>query len=136
MKTQSSQCPSLLCQDIISTSLVVCRLCPHHRGLCPYQLYPVGITYSKVCSRIIGYQTGSPDAYSSLHSNGGDGVLLSYGKLEVNIWAFFAAIDENYANPTSVCPCINPSDTTIPSVPDFFGNNYFCDTVSTLSSLF
>ncbi len=124
MKNTFSQCPPGLC---LNTSLPqTCRIC-NFTGGCSSDVFQVQVNYSHVCGRVIGYQIGTTDAFSMEYSNGFDGVSLSYGN-DTIIWTFAAANREDYAHPNSVCPCINPADSQIPSVPSKYGNNYFCDT--------
>ena len=126
MTRNLSQCPPGLC--LSTTYNRICRICSYEGG-CSLDVYPVGVSYSRVCGRVIGYQVGNPDAFSLLWSSGVDGVQITYGNPPMNIWTFAVAVDEIYNNEiSSVCPCINPSDSTIQPVPSSFGNNYFCDT--------
>ena len=128
MRRNLSQCPPGLCLN--TTYNRTCRICSYE-GSCSLDVYPVGVNYSRVCGRVIGYQVGTPDAFSLLWSSGVDGVQITYGNPPMNIWAFAVAVDEIYDNEiTSVCPCINPSDSRIQTVPSSFGNNYFCDTAA------
>ena len=125
MRRTLSQCPPGLCLNNRN-----CRICSYE-GSCSLDVYPVGVNYSRVCGRVIGYQVGSPDAFSLHYSSGVDGVQLTYGNPPMNIWAFAAAVDNSYGGLdfTSVCPCINQSDSRIQPVPSSFGNNYFCDSL-------
>ena len=109
MREASTQCPSGLClfQEFPHT----CRMCSK---LCYHEIYEVGITYSKVCGRVIAYQIGSPDACSPDYSNSFDGIILTYGDSDAIIWVFFAALEEKYSHFKYVCTCINPRDRRIP----------------------
>ena len=54
-----------------------------------------GLTYTRVCGRIIAYQHGSPDGYSSCSSliDGSymDGVSLTHGSVRQHVWSFVNA---------------------------------------------
>ena len=128
MKQASSQCPSNLCLN--PTPRHTCMRCTIPGKIPPFPLvtYHVGISYSKVCGRLIAYQVGTPDAFSPYFSIGLDGIMLTCGRSEMNIWSFTAAWGETYSFPDRVCPCINPVDYNIPMPPSFIGNHYFCDT--------
>ena len=65
-----------------------------------------------------------------MYTNGFDGIGLTHGMPEVNIWSFVAASEESYASADFVCPCINPTDSNIKKPPQFIGKNYFCDTAT------
>ena len=107
---------------------------------CSSAVLPVqGVQYSQVCGKVIGYQQGSPDAFSP-YINGGqrtidshyvDGISLTHGTSpRKHIWTFVAALHEYNAHPSSVCPCTNTRNSPPPAVPDFVGHDYFCDTGS------
>ena len=96
--------------------------------------------YSHVCGRVIGYQRGSTDAFStsivydsSLNDAYIDGVSLTHGVAgsRQHIWSFVAAQSEDdHSGSRYICHCIDiendwPYHDQIPS---FIGNNYYCDT--------
>ena len=102
-----------------------------------------GISYYKVCGRIIGYQVSTPNAFYhyQYHTDSSrvvtindtyvDGVSLTYGAPQRNhIWTFAATLDETGRN-RFTCPCTH-ADVALPvtAVPRFIGNDYFCDTGS------
>ena len=90
MKEASAKCPSSLCLN--TTTPCTCRRC-YAPGIINFaaETYQVGVSYSNVCGRLIAYQIGTPNAYSSVHTLGVDGVSLTYGNPEENIWTFIAA---------------------------------------------
>ena len=97
-----------------------------------------GITYSRVCGRIIGYQDRTPNAFFPYNINQSltiddvylDGVSLTYGSTpRKHIWSFASALDESTGH-HSGCPCLNVVSKTIAQIPPFVGNDYFCDTGS------
>ncbi len=131
MKEPSSTCPPSLCTNSKKTR--TCRKCPSSNDSCVTQTYQVGVAYSRVCGQITAYQLGVLEAYryTSKQALGFDGIQLTYGKPKKNIWTFYAAAAERYTVPNTVCPCINSSDSSIRSPPDFIGGHYFCDTALT-----
>jgi hypothetical protein len=92
-----------------------------------------GIEYTKVCGRIVGYQFGTPEAFTSLSINSKyvDGVSLTHGSPRQHIWTFAAS----YAEASGYCLCnnINQQSTRFPP-PAFVGSDYFCDAGSTTSA--
>ena len=94
-----------------------------------------GISYQKVCGKVIGYQEGSTDAFArripiSIDGNYIDGVSLTHGhNPRHHIWTFVAAVDESgtHAVAAVFCPCIHSSGSAA-SIPSFVGSSYFCDT--------
>ena len=91
-----------------------------------------GLSYSRVCGRIRGYQFGGPRAF---YSNGTDsfyvaGVSLTYrgaGRRQ-HIWTFAAGLTEDDKDPklrNFQCPC--EIHTNCDCVPAFVGNDYFCE---------
>ena len=137
MRNTSQQCPSEL--TLLSRSSAPRRACDIiiHSG-CVNNTFSVhGVEYSHVYGRIIAYQNNVPIAfyfpslntYNDIDSQYVYGVSLTHGQSPRNhIWTFAGASDETSTNPTFKCPCINTSITPPPSVPDFIGNDYFCDT--------
>ncbi len=91
-----------------------------------------GVRYSRVCGRILGYQIGSPDAFSQ-HTRGIegyyiDGISLTHGQSpRKHIWSFAGAVNEGSIHYSSVCPCSNSGVGYRGTVPSFVGNDYFCD---------
>ena len=136
MNDTSSTCPSGL-RTLTSPR----RLCAMNTDgpACSSAVFPVqGIQYSQVCGKVIGYQQGSPDAFhpytvgsQTIDSNYVDGISLTQGSSRKHIWTFAVAIHEHNSRPESVCPCTNTRNTPPPpSVPNFVGTDYFCDTGS------
>ena len=83
-----------------------------------------GVSYSKVCGRVYGYQKESPDGFVRHHHCPGctinkpyvDGVSITHGSPRQHIWTLAASHHGSY------CRCGN-----VLSVPSFVGNDYFCD---------
>ena len=137
MTDTSSNCPSGL-----RTITSPCRLCAKNidGAGCSSVFFPVlGVQYSRVCGKIIGYQDGSPDAFSPYIDGGQttidsyyvDGISLTHGTSpRKHIWTFAAALHEYHSSPNGVCPCTDTRYSPPPAVPDFVGHDYFCDTGS------
>ena len=90
-----------------------------------------GIPYQRVCGRVIGYQKGNPTAFKdaiSINTRYVQGVSLTHGSQpnRHHIWTFAAAYDEQRANVIS-CPCSNTRRNFTGRVPDYVGDDYFCD---------
>ena len=94
-----------------------------------------GMNYSHVCGRVIGYQSGVPDAFRNQRSQTiegyyVDGVSLTHGSpgSRQHIWSFTAGYVENNPSryPLWSCPCADRA-TARSLVPSFVGNNYFCE---------
>ena len=110
------------------------RTCGRHAPGCVSTTYSTyGVEYSKVCGRIIRYQSGSPDALHlslSIDDVYVDGVSLTHGQSpRQHIWTFINAIDETRSD-TEVCPCTRPDLPYTGVVPPFIGKDYFCETGS------
>lgn len=90
-----------------------------------------GITYSRVCGRIIGYQFWHPDAFyaarfRSINEAYVDGASLTYGNPRHHIWTFANARDE--IEDRSSCPCTDTNVETDIFIPSYVGQDYFCET--------
>ena len=132
-KNISHQCPSGLTEHIYSGKRTCVRIETTDGCSSANNFNTFGVEYSHVCGRVIGYQYGATDAFSSgnINSNYVDGVSLTHGNPRQHIWTFASAFDEIGTFPSSNCPCINTnllSQATPP--PAFVGNDYFCDTGS------
>ena len=137
MRNTSHQCPSGL--TLLSRNSAPRRACDITTSSgCVSSIFSVhGVEYSHVYGRIIAYQNSVPiafhfpaqNAYNNIDSQYVFGVSLTHGQSPRNhIWTFAGASDETSNRPTFKCPCINTGITPSPSVPDFIGNDYFCDT--------
>ena len=83
--------------------------------------------YSQVCGRIIGYQVGSPDAFTQFNNNNRDldGVIISHGAQKEHIWNYTAGLTERGSRRTvSNCPC---STVAGAQPPTNTGDNYYCE---------
>lgn len=96
-----------------------------------------GVHYRKVCGRVIGYQYGTPTGFYTPYVSGNsidgpylEGVSLTYGQNpRKHIWSFANALQEadGHQNNQHICPCSSPSCTMQRYIPNFVGNDYFCD---------
>ena len=136
MENQSNRCPKSLC---LNTNIKrSCKICVFAPSLCSSEIYSTkGITYSKVCGKIIAYQIGTPNAFlvspdktaKLLNETYVDGVSLTYGRPRKHIWTFAADHTENHTWLRG-CPCNTYLQEPV-YPPDFVGNDYFCDTADT-----
>ena len=90
-----------------------------------------GITYSRVCGRILAYHHGIPEAFNEIRIEQPylDGVSLTHGSVgsRQHIWSFVDAAGETGFPSTVICACSNINDNW-PHSTSFIGNDYFCDT--------
>lgn len=98
---------------------------------CSSAFFPTyGISYTRVCGRLVGYQFGVTGAFSNanvnttIDDNYVDGISITHGSPRQHIWTFASAIGEAY-NSADVCPCAH---TGTIFVPEFVGQSYFCET--------
>ena len=99
---------------------------------CSSTMFSVGgAQYSQVCGRIRGYQFGETTAFNSanqgIDSNYVAGISLTHGAAgsRQHIWTFAAGMAEVTTNwPDWDCPCEALANNC---VPDFVGNDYFCE---------
>ena len=76
-----------------------------------------GISYSKVCGRVRGYQVGRPNGFGPYVNNQDnldlvlDGVLISHGITQKHIWAYATGFERkpleafNIGSYNIFCPC-------------------------------
>ena len=88
-----------------------------------------GLSYSKVCGWVYGYNKDSTDGFyrhshcldCTIEKQYVDGVSITHGHPRQHIWSLAAAAyNEQY------CPCTN-SPTSTSYLPPFVGNDYSCE---------
>ena len=102
-----------------------------------------GITYNRVCGRVVAYQKGQTDAFAPYVDQTGDsidgayvdGVSITHGQVSrTHIWTFASAILNVLGGPVGriydLCPCTNTGYTWPYTTPPWVGNNYFCETAN------
>ena len=130
MSDPSQQCPSAW-REYNSNGVRACRR-PSSGGSCPATFYPTSRQYSRVCGRAIGYQFGSPDAFSHISVPRIDtyyvyGVSITHGIPRSHIWTYAAGVSEgDYWQPHN-CPCSKPTHYLSDFPPSFVGDNYYCE---------
>ena len=138
MSDSSQQCPDNL--TLVTTHIRGCGRTTGHFLTCDSVIYQVhGRTYSRVCGRVLAYQTGWASAFynrlirnqNSLELAYFNGVSLTHGppSSRQHIWSFANADhDRAIINPI-VCPCSVSSGNwnSHYQVPSFIGNDYFCE---------
>ena len=133
MTDSNQHCPSGLITQISGTK----KFCRKNGKGCFSIIFPAnGVSYNKVCGKVIGYQYSSMDAFGPYHNNPSldiddgyvDGVSITHGTSpRSHIWTFANAIDEVSSGP-STCPCIGNNFKG--TIPPFIGSDYFCATGS------
>ena len=89
-----------------------------------------GMTYTRVCGRIIAYQHGIPDAFNTGSDNINetyiDGVSLTHGSdgSRQHIWSFISAGGEVISS-RHICACSSSNPWQYST--SFVGDDYFCD---------
>ena len=100
---------------------------------CSSVIFPThGISYSKVCGLVYGYNKGSTDGFDrhihcpspcTINDQYIDGVSITHGSPRQHIWTLAAGHHTNH------CPC--SSTGSQPDVPPFVGQDYYCDVEDT-----
>ncbi len=134
----SHQCPSSFRE--YTTPVRACGRQETLTASCDSAYFGDGNSYTQVCGRIIGYQVGTPAAFHEALQDGTtieswyiEGISLTHGSPRQHIWSFGATPGEGYSTSSSdpsLCPCSNTAVTY--STPSFVGNDYFCETGTTL----
>ena len=97
----------------------------------------INTAYNKVCGRVIGIGSGSPDAFfrfienqTTIEDNYLDGVSVTHGApgSRTHIWSFGAGHPTGVYSNEARCPCDNSNRTIAPLPPSEVGENYFCAT--------
>ena len=125
-----------VCPSNWTTIAYPLRTCGRGNGSCKSTFYSTfGLTYNRVCGRIIAYQDRNTDAFlglvfASRQIEGPyvDGVSLTHGSVgsREHIWSFASAIGERGPFHTAwLCECSNSNNWPHSTV--FVGRDYFCD---------
>ena len=129
MSQDGASCPQGLTQKNMSGL----TLCGKYTNGCEEILFSaLGLSYSRVCGQLRGYQFGSPDAFGSYFNNNNlqlnqdyvDGVSITYDTASPkHIWTY--AVGNSLGLFVGACPCNSGS---IAQVPPYVGNDYYCET--------
>ena len=136
MSNGVQSCPGNL--TLISSPIRTCGGPTGDKGCTSATFHTHGISYSKVCGRLRGYQVGPINAFGPYVNDPGkpdlamDGILISHGKAQKHIWAYATGYEKVVSSSTVdtafynyLCPCTDPRYDGI--VPPFIGNDYYCD---------
>ena len=98
-------------------------------------LSALGLSYSRVCGQLRGYQLGFTNAFRpyyeqnfQLNDNYVNGISITYGNK--HIWTYATALA--FRHDSSSCPC--NSDSTR-QAPPYVGNDYYCETGNNVNVL-
>ena len=137
MSQDGASCTQGLTQKVRSDL----TLCGQNATGCEGTLFSaLGLSYSRVCGQLRGYQFGTPDGFDPYFFNNNvqliqgyvDGVSITYDTASPkHIWTF--AVGNDLTLGTNACPC-NSGGTAI--VPPYVGNDYYCETGNNAASDF
>ena len=109
-----------------------CGISNTSHGSCPGTSYAIGLQYSRVCGRAIGYQIGTTDSFGfqtvrELDSYYVYGVSITHWSPRNHIWTYAAGLTGGYHVQSDNCPCSNPGHPDNAYPPSFVGDNYYCE---------
>ena len=144
MTKTAAKCPNGL-EQTTQSSKTLCRRASSSGGCSSIVFSTHGVPYTKVCGRVIGYQYYSPDAFYSFYTYQSytidnqyvDGVSITQKTTpRQHIWTFAAGSDEVPSNNKYSCPCTNSLSFVgfTGLIPEFVGNDYFCETGTHVSA--
>ena len=138
MSQSGTTCPQGLTQRLFTGN----NYCGRNTTIgCQSTVFPThGLSYSRVCGRLRGYQYGGPDAFyrtysgqsTSVDTNYLDGASITYGSNpRKHVWTY-AVGTRSFSLNIYDCPCNDGSSYQVPS---FLGSDYYCEsgTVNTFS---
>ena len=96
----------------------------------------LGLSYSRVCGQLRGYQYGSPEAFHRYYGNPTsetidstyvDGASITYSSAppRKHIWTYANGCNLLHSVASFNCPCNNGSGLVLPP---FVGSDYYCET--------
>ena len=112
----------------ITSPVKACRGNSDNPGCYPAHFSNTNLPYQHICGKVIGYQKGSPDAFSairyttkSIDGQYVDGVSFTYSNPRKHLFTY--ASGHSYGSPASTrCPCVGGDDP-----PSFVRHHYFCE---------
>ena len=134
MSNSDSQCPPGLVYNVIEGRRL-CRRQSLASGCSSTTFSAQGVEYRKVCGKVIGYQYNQPYGFGPARFTSGisqtyvDGVSITNGSPRQHVWTFAAARSE-ITHDRFMCPCLHPSHSFTGVIPNFVGNDYYCETGS------
>ena len=128
MTNSSQSCPSPWTEVNTPSRLCTSSSCQNAA------VFTVSSPYSRVCGRVLGGATNTPDAFASGSTSidGAylDGVSITYGRSpRHHIWSLAAGHDDSVYG-VFRCPCETDNRGNAPLPPSFVGENYFCATAT------
>ena len=132
--TLGHPCPSgLRTFTNTTTNQTACRTPPGQR-LRISMKFPTGGSYTNVCGRVRGYQYGDIIAFSHSIFHGrhaidldyAEGISITKGSPRQHLWTYVAGLSETFNSAHYACPCAR-SGYNSSWIPDFVGNNYYCE---------
>ena len=136
MTAPNASCPSGLDQGDFSGR----TLCQTTSIGCQSAIFSAfNLNYCEVCGRVIGYQFGTPEAFSrsivitslTIDSQYLDGVSITHGSgPRTHIWSYPAGVTTTRTDRFG-CPC-NSGSTAV--APPYIGDNYYCESAATTFS--
>ena len=96
--------------------------------------FSTGGSYTNVCGRVRGYEYYTTGAFYShrfqnqvtIDSNYVDGISITKGSPRQHLWTYVVGLSETYLDEDFACPCAR-SDYDSSGIPDFVGNDYYCE---------
>ena len=130
MSQSGASCPQGLTQKVMSEL----TLCGQSATGCQGTLFSaLGLSYSRVCGQLRGYQFNSPDAFHPYNENPSltisqgyvDGASITYGTKHIWTYATGVSLFLGHCPINCSCPC-NTNSTA--QVPPYIGSDYYCET--------
>lgn len=137
--TTANTCPGGW-EKFVTQGIPHCRL-RDGGGLCQSTNFSTNaVLFSQVCGRVRGYQVGRTTGFFAsgvydpdltLDDPYLDGVSITRGRRpREHIWSFASGTSTTITSTTTIghaCPCLNPEVAAELSLPDYVGDNYFCN---------
>ena len=126
MSQDGASCPQGLTQKTRSGL----TLCGQNANGCEGTLFSaLGLSYSRVCGQLRGYQFGTTNAFTPnvpIRNDYVDGASITYGTAPLkHIWTYATGNTISHACSNCLCPC-NTGNTV--QAPPFVGSDYYCET--------
>ena len=133
MTQPSARCPSNLTEH--SNSSTGQRACGRSSGPgCSSVIFPSRGKYSQVCGLVAGYESGSMNSFNpnyfddkTINDVYVDGISITHGNPRQHLWTYVVGLQEAAHSSCGQCPG-DRADYPASCIPDFVGNDYYCET--------
>ena len=128
--TQGDSCPTGLRNFTNTTTNQTACGTTSEGSNCISLNFSIGGEYTNICGRVRGYAYYYTEAFCTgcwtIDTNYVDGISITKGSPRQHLWTYASGVSERFDNAHRACPCAR-SNYDSSWIPEFVGNNYYCE---------